>query len=244
MHRIEIKGRKTKWHIIFFIYLGMLQDLSSPTKERSVPLWQTNHRTTREFPEVAYFKWTISYNVFLGTKWSQRSHPHQLLCDTLFRLSHVFSFPGWHLCGEPKHSITFTLTYWTATGLWPLEPEQWRSGDETGDNDDPDKGLLVPASQHNVGTASTTELCKTPTQVGGEETGLGSHQYLLLETQNVFPWPISLIGGTSLSLRSGRSPGEGNGYPLQYSYQENPMDRGAWQATVHRVEKSQIGLSD
>ena len=54
------------------------------------------------------------------------------------------------------------------------EPEQWRSGDETGDNDDPDKGLLVPASQHNVGTASTTELCKTPTQVGGEETGLGS----------------------------------------------------------------------
>ena len=124
------------------------------------------------------------------------------------------------------------------------EPEQWRSGDETGDNDDPDKGLLVPASQHNVGTASTTELCKTPTQVGGEETGLGSHQYLLLETQNVFPWPISLIGGTSLSLRSGRSPGEGNGYPLQYSYQENPMDRGAWQATVHRVEKSQIGLSD
>ena len=32
---------------------------------------------------------------------------------------------------------------------------------------------------------------------------------------------------------SGRSPGEGNGNPLQYSYLENPMDRGAWQATVH-----------
>ena len=31
----------------------------------------------------------------------------------------------------------------------------------------------------------------------------------------------------------GRSPGEGNGNPLQYSYLENPMDRGAWQATVH-----------
>ena len=30
----------------------------------------------------------------------------------------------------------------------------------------------------------------------------------------------------------GRSPGEGNGYPLQYSYLENSMDRGAWQATV------------
>ena len=30
----------------------------------------------------------------------------------------------------------------------------------------------------------------------------------------------------------GRSPGEGNGYPLQYSYLENPMDRGAWRATL------------
>ena len=33
----------------------------------------------------------------------------------------------------------------------------------------------------------------------------------------------------------GRSPGEGNGNPLQYSYLENPMDRGAWWATVHGV---------
>ena len=33
----------------------------------------------------------------------------------------------------------------------------------------------------------------------------------------------------------GRSPGEGNGNPLQYSCLENPMDRGAWQATAHRV---------
>ena len=37
---------------------------------------------------------------------------------------------------------------------------------------------------------------------------------------------------------SGRSPGEGNGNPLQSSYLENPMDRGARQATVHRVAKS------
>ena len=36
----------------------------------------------------------------------------------------------------------------------------------------------------------------------------------------------------------GRSPGEGNGYPLQYSCLENSMDRGAWQATVHGVTKS------
>ena len=37
---------------------------------------------------------------------------------------------------------------------------------------------------------------------------------------------------------SGRSPGEGNGNPLQYSCLENPMDRGAWQATVYEVPKS------
>ena len=37
---------------------------------------------------------------------------------------------------------------------------------------------------------------------------------------------------------SGRSPGEGNGNPLQYSCLKNPMDRGAWQATVHGVAKS------
>ena len=41
----------------------------------------------------------------------------------------------------------------------------------------------------------------------------------------------------------GRSPGGGNGSPLQLSYLENPMDRGAWRATVHGVTKSRIRLS-
>jgi len=39
-------------------------------------------------------------------------------------------------------------------------------------------------------------------------------------------------------LELGRSPGEGQGNPLQYSCLENPMDRGTWQATVHRVTQS------
>ena len=47
----------------------------------------------------------------------------------------------------------------------------------------------------------------------------------------------------SLMPGSGRSPGGGNGNPLQYSYLENPMDRGAWQAIVHGVAKSQTCLS-
>ena len=42
----------------------------------------------------------------------------------------------------------------------------------------------------------------------------------------------------------GRSPQEGNGNPLQYSCLENPVDRGPWWATVHRVAKSRTQLSD
>ena len=42
----------------------------------------------------------------------------------------------------------------------------------------------------------------------------------------------------------GRSPGEGNGNPLQYSCLKNPMDRGAWWTTVHGVAESQTRLSD
>ena len=41
---------------------------------------------------------------------------------------------------------------------------------------------------------------------------------------------------------SERSPGGGYGNPLQYSFLENPMNRGAWQATVHRVTKSRARL--
>ena len=42
----------------------------------------------------------------------------------------------------------------------------------------------------------------------------------------------------------GRSPGEGNGNPLQYSCLENSMDGGAWWATVHGIAKSQTQLND
>ena len=44
--------------------------------------------------------------------------------------------------------------------------------------------------------------------------------------------------------RLGRSPGGGNGYPLQYSCLENSMDRGAWRAIAHGVTKSQTRLRD
>ena len=46
------------------------------------------------------------------------------------------------------------------------------------------------------------------------------------------------VGDLGSIPESGRSPGEGNGKPLQYSCLENPMDREAWWATVHEVAKT------
>ena len=51
--------------------------------------------------------------------------------------------------------------------------------------------------------------------------------------------PPANTGGTGSMPGSGRSPGGGHGYPLQSSCLENPMERGAWRTTGHRVAKSQ-----
>ena len=51
-------------------------------------------------------------------------------------------------------------------------------------------------------------------------------------------------GDWSLIPGSGRSPGKGNGNPLQYSCLGNPMDRGVWRATVPRVTMSRTRLSN
>ena len=52
------------------------------------------------------------------------------------------------------------------------------------------------------------------------------------------------VGDPGLIPQSGKSSGEGNGYPCWYSCLENSMDRGAWRATVHGVAKSWIQLRD
>ena len=56
------------------------------------------------------------------------------------------------------------------------------------------------------------------------------------------PAQAGAIGDTGLISGLERSLGRGNGNPLQYSCLGNPMDRGAWWATVHRVTKSQTQL--
>ena len=63
----------------------------------------------------------------------------------------------------------------------------------------------------------------------------------------VSKYPLANAGNARVKssvYRLGRSPGEGNGNALQYFCLENSMDRGAWQATVHRVAKSWTRLMD
>ena len=79
------------------------------------------------------------------------------------------------------------------------------------------------------------------------------------ENPRILEWvayPLGFPGGSEVKAStcnagdlgsipgSGRSPGEGNSNPLQYSCLENPMDRGACWATVHRVAKSRTRLSN
>ena len=65
-----------------------------------------------------------------------------------------------------------------------------------------------------------------------------------------FPWELRGKGSACNAGDMGsipgseKSPGEGNGNPLQYSCLENPMGRGAWWATVHSIAKSRTHLSD
>ena len=71
---------------------------------------------------------------------------------------------------------------------------------------------------------------------------------LLFETSQVVlvvknpPANAGDIRDAGLIPALGRSPGEGNGNPLQYSYLGNPMDRGAWRAKDHRIAQSRTQL--
>ena len=81
------------------------------------------------------------------------------------------------------------------------------------------KGLFTALASFRLRASQVVLVVKNPPANAGDARDVGS-----------FPG-------------SGRSPGEGNGNPLQYSCLENPMVRGAWRATVHGVPKSQTQLS-
>ena len=80
-----------------------------------------------------------------------------------------------------------------------------------------------------------------------ENPALGSFNSLLKVTQQVrgkVEFKCRLLGKFAVVSTSLKASGEGNGNPLQYSCLENPMNGGAWCATVHGVAKSQTRLSD
>ena len=114
------------------------------------------------------------------------------------------------------------------------------------------------SSPHQSESLSVPSCCPAPPQDriltgslrGQPESGWwdASRRHLPMDQLG---FPCSSIGkesacnaGDPCSIPGlGRSPGEGNGNPLQYSCLENPMDREAWQATVHGVAKSQTRLN-
>ena len=92
---------------------------------------------------------------------------------------------------------------------------------------------------------------------GALSTDVNKKKTILASTKLLFGWgrlwdsvvkyPPTNVGDArdaGLIPGLGRSPGEGNGYPLQYSYLENSVDRGAWQVTVHGVVESRTRLSN
>ena len=89
-------------------------------------------------------------------------------------------------------------------------------------------------------------MVKNPHANAGGIRDTGSIPGLNLVTLVVKSLPASAgdVRDPGSTSGSGRSPGEGHGNPLHYPCLENPMDRGAWQATVHKVAKSQTRLSD
>ena len=86
--------------------------------------------------------------------------------------------------------------------------------------------------------------------VGGDQVGNYRNTGTCTHTHTGFPGGSEVkasacnAGDLGLIPGSGRSSGEGNGNPLQYSCLKNPMDGGAWWATVHGVAKSRTQLSD
>ena len=92
--------------------------------------------------------------------------------------------------------------------------------------------LPVPWGQTHVSYISICQWCLKKVETGAS----------LVIQMVMNPLAVQVVWVRSLGL--GGSPGEGNGYSLQYSCLENPMDRGAWRVTVHGVKKSWTQLSN
>ena len=103
---------------------------------------------------------------------------------------------------------------------------------------------LTPTPSHPSRSPQDTELSSLCIQQGPISNLFYTWQCICFPGGSEVKASACNAGDLDSIPGSGRSPGEGNGNPLQYSCLENPMDRGAWWATVHRVTKSRTRLSN
>jgi len=106
--------------------------------------------------------------------------------------------------------------------------------------------LYMHVSNHNI----IPPECTSYMSIGSQQSWGKKNKHLIMSQPTFIKQRIAIINDSSVGKesacnagdlgsipRSGRSPGGGNGNPLQYSCLENPMNRGAWQATVYRVTR-------
>ena len=108
--------------------------------------------------------------------------------------------------------------------------------------------LVMNKYKVNYCTFPLDKTCKSSSDIRAEGYRVLNAEMFMSALQLKYsglPWWLSgkesacNAGDPGSTPGLGRSPGEGNGNPLQYSCLENSMDRGAWWATVHAVAKSQ-----
>ena len=95
--------------------------------------------------------------------------------------------------------------------------------------------LLVFTTKFPMYVRQQGSLFKIRNQIQSHVLGEGDYPHRKIKTS--ISSSACSAGGPGSIPGSGRSPGEGNGNPLQYSCLETPMDRGAWRATVHGVTR-------
>ena len=147
--------------------------------------------------------------------------------------SHLQSFPA---SGSFQMSQLFTSEHQMVKCL-PTMQETWVRS--LGGEDPLEKEMA---------THSSTLAWKIPWEEPGRLQSMGSYKVghnweTLLPVGSPGKESACNSGDPGSIPALGRSPGEGNGNPLQYSCLENPMDKGDWQATVHGAAKSQTRLS-
>ena len=115
-----------------------------------------------------------------------------------------------------------------------------------------DKCMFVfPSREESIRIEEMLRRVLGESQIPREKKGSISHNVFTLTVTNNIGLPVGLVvknpptnaGDVGSIPGSGRSPGGGHGHPLQYSCLGNPMDRGAWRATVHGVSRRQHNWS-